>query len=146
MTMNGLTMLVLVLVPVVTVILKHVVDGARDKKPETIARKQAKEAEFSALLQEGETIHAICQTSKWHSAVTQRALITEDKTGVHRIAFDQIKKIKFSDIRGRKTHAVDRVMTVELMDADGNEYSLYKYSETMIELARILMEKTTNLQ
>lgn len=141
MTMNGLTMLVLVLVPAITWMLMHVRDNARDKKPEIIARNQAKEAEFSALLQEGETIHAICQTSKWHSAVTQRALITEDKTGVHRIAFDQIKKIRFSDIRGRKTRAVDRVMTVELMDADGNEYSLFKYSERFFELAGMLMER-----
>lgn len=141
MTMNGLTMLVLVLVPAITWMLMRVRDNARDKKPEIIAQNQAKEAEFSALLQEGETIHAICQTSKWHSAVTQRALITEDKTGVHRIAFDQIKKIRFSDIRGRKTRAVDRVMTVELMDADGNEYSLFKYSEKFFELAGMLMER-----
>lgn len=141
MTMNGLTMLVLVLVPAITWMLMRVRDNARDKKPEIIAQNQAKEAEFSALLQEGETIHAICQTSKWHSAVTQRALITEDKTGVHRIAFDQIKKIRFSDIRGRKTRAVDRVMTVELMDADGNEYSLFKYSERFFELAGMLMER-----
>lgn len=141
MTMNGLTMLVLVLVPAITWMLMRVRDSARDKKPEIIAQNQAKEAEFSALLQEGETIHAICQTSKWHSAVTQRALITEDKTGVHRIAFDQIKKIRFSDIRGRKTRAVDRVMTVELMDADGNEYSLFKYSERFFELAGMLMER-----
>ncbi len=141
MTMNGLTMLVLVLVPAITWMLMRVRDNARDKKPEIIAQNQAKEVEFSALLQEGETIHAICQTSKWHSAVTQRALITEDKTGVHRIAFDQIKKIRFSDIRGRKTRAVDRVMTVELMDADGNEYSLFKYSERFFELAGMLMER-----
>lgn len=141
MTMNGLTMLVLVLVPAITWMLMRVRDNARDKKPEIIAQNQAKEAEFSALLQEGETIHAICQTSKWHSAVTQRALITEDKTGVHRIAFDQIKRIRFSDIRGRKTRAVDRVMTVELMDADGNEYSLFKYSERFFELAGMLMER-----
>ncbi len=141
MTMNGLTMLVLVLVPAITWMLMRVRDNARDKKPEIIAQNQAKEAEFSALLQEGETIHAICQTSKWHSAVTQRALITEDKTGVHRIAFDQIKKIRFSDIRGRKTRAVDRVMTVELMDADGNEYSLFKYSERFFELVGMLMER-----
>lgn len=141
MSMNGLTMLVLVLVPSITWMLMHVRDNARDKKPEIIAQNQAKEAEFSALLQEGETIHAICQTSKWHSAVTQRALITEDKTGVHRIAFDQIKKIRFSDIRGRKTRAVDRVMTVELMDADGNEYSLFKYSERFFELVGMLMER-----
>ncbi|MDO4828102.1 MAG: hypothetical protein Q4B19_01880 [Clostridia bacterium] len=141
MTMNGLTMLVLVLVPAITWMLMRVRDNARDKKPEIIAQNQAKEAEFSALLQEGETIHAICQTSKWHSAVTQRALITEDKTGVHRIAFDQIKKIRFSDIRGRKTRAVDRVMTVELMDADGNEYSLFKYSEKFFELVGMLMER-----
>lgn len=141
MTMNGLTMLVLVLVPAITWMLMRVRDNARDKKPEIIAQNQAKEVEFSALLQEGETIHAICQTSKWHSAVTQRALITEDKTGVHRIAFDQIKKIRFSDIRGRKTRAVDRVMTVELMDADGNVYSLFKYSERFFELAGMLMER-----
>ena len=141
MTMNGLTMLVLVLVPAITWMLMRVRDNARDKKPEIIAQNQAKEVEFSALLQEGETIHAICQTSKWHSAVTQRALITEDKTGVHRIAFDQIKKIRFSDIKGRKTRAVDRVMTVELMDADGNEYSLFKYSERFFELAGMLMER-----
>lgn len=140
--MNTLTILVLVLVPVITVILKHVVDSARDKKPETLARNQAKEAEFTALLQDGETIRAICQThTKCYSAVTERALLTEDKAGIHRIAFGKIKKIKFLGPSGETAHTADHVMMIKLVDMDGNKYSLYKYSEKMIDLAGVLMAK-----
>lgn len=142
MTMNGLTILVLVLVPAITWMLMHVRDNARDKKPEIIAQNQAKEAEFSALLQEGETIHAICQTyTKWYSAVTERALLTENKAGIHRVAFDQIQKIKFLGPSGEKVRTADRVMMIKLEDADGNKYSLYKYSERFFELAGMLMER-----
>jgi len=149
--MNALIILAFALAPVLAFvggqILIHKVDAARDRKPETIARNQAKKAEFSAFLQDGETIRAICRTrSKWYSAVTENALITENKTGIHRIPFDQIKKIRFFDITNKKTYTAYYVLSIKLKDADGNRYSLDKYSETMIELARILMEQTTTLQ
>ena len=141
MSMNMLTILVLILCSVLVTAVKHFKDAARDEKPEIIAQHQAKEEEFAKYLEEGEAMQVLCETgTKQYTALTDRALIIEDKKGVHRIALDQIKKIKFSDVTGNRFVSADNVMQIKLTAVDGSTYKLFKYSQNFIEMTKKLMD------
>lgn len=82
--------------------------------------------QVSAMLEEGETVEAVCGY-KPCAAVTTRRLLVSSKNGIDVVPFGEIKKLQGMDGGGNKTAHPDRMIVFEIKAA--KKYVLGNHSE-----------------
>lgn len=97
------------------------------------------EQQVNAMLEEGETVEAVCGY-KPCAAVTDRRLLVGAKNGIDSVPYAQIKALKGLDGGANKTTNPDRMLVFEIKAA--KKYTLGNHSDGFAKLVNSLYRHT----